>query len=100
MDNLHFVVCEAVKAVRQRLANADQSYFKLEIDAAGRVQEGDVKITYSLSDSIYGSNKVDGSSIEAVTTEFLRRKGWSERHAPLELEAPRTLELTAVNEPF
>lgn len=58
-------------------ANISRLDFTLCIE--GR-PDGDLKISYGLGE--YGS-EVKGDFILAVLDEFLRRKGWSDRHNPL-----------------
>lgn len=88
MYNIDETIRRVTKALRARLADANESSFRFEVEVSGRVQEGEVKITYTLSDSLYGSNKVEGGNIDAVLAEFLRRKGWIIANQPLMLEGP------------
>ena len=58
--------------------------FELIIKAEGRVSEGDIKLTYTLSNGEYSDpNTIEGNELAAITEEYLRRHGWTERHQPL-----------------
>ena len=80
----------AVEKVRNELGNADVGGFHLTIKASGRTMtdRAEVKIVYTLGDSQWGSNTVEGDTLPNVLTEMLRRHGWNEAHAPLSLPAP------------
>ena len=69
--------------VRARLARANIRRIELEISIDGRV-DGDVLLNYSLGE--YGA-AVKGRNLDELVTEYLRRKGWDERHQPLCLPA-------------
>lgn len=87
MDSLHPAVVNAVVAVRQRLADANiGSTFRLDIEVSGRIEGGEVKVTYRLGDT-YGSNNPAGARLAPVVDEFLRRHGWNKVNAPLCLDA-------------
>lgn len=90
MDNLHREIILATTAVRKRLADADiGGSFTLNINVSGRIQEGEVKCEYKLCKN-YGAD-TKGHALGPVVTEFLRREGWEERHAPLALPAPNEM---------
>lgn len=86
---LHTVFTDAINEYRKELADAniECNTFEISVSASGRVQDGDVKITYECGPQ-YG-NAVKGGTLEAVVEEYLRRNGWDRRHAPLALEAPK-----------
>ena len=72
-----------VKRVRERLKSVtDLSAFELKIAAEGRVQDGDVKLSYIVNDGTYSGLSVTADSLEAAITEFMRRKGWIAQHDP------------------
>jgi hypothetical protein len=73
----------AIQSLRAKLAELDIASFSLQIDCSGRTMEGETKIEFRLS-KMYGES-TRGDSLEAVTTEFLRRNGWSQRHGSLRL---------------
>lgn len=86
MDTLHSAVVAATKDIRQRLADADiGGQFRLDIEVSGRIQGGDVIISYTLGE-MYSSSNAKGARLHPVVDEFMRRKGWDERNAPLCLE--------------
>ena len=84
MRSEHEVIVKMVERVRNRLKEADQSRFRLDIEVHGEVQTGKPKMCYKLSKDTYGS-AVEGNDIDEVLTEHLRRCGWVERNKPLEL---------------
>ena len=90
---LHFAIEEAVTKLRETLSNYDdQSYFCIKIRAVGRVHDGEVKISYELADSEYGSHAVVGGGLNAVLEESIRRHNWRSTNAPLSLSyAPETV---------
>lgn len=72
-----------IKRLRERLANANiGSEFRLDIEVTGRVQEGEVKVTYKLSQGSYGQNATEGNSLAPTLDEFMRRYGWNSVNAP------------------
>jgi hypothetical protein len=84
---LHRNYVEAVRQVRERLGAANIGNFFFSITAHGRTETGadDVEILYTINDGRYGNAEVTGDTVDAVCEEFLRRKGWKSRHAPLRL---------------
>lgn len=51
----------------------------LVICAEGRM-DGDLLVTFKLGEY---AESVEGGRLDAVLAEFLRQRGWSQRHAPL-----------------
>ncbi len=90
-DTLDTEVRNAAKMVRDRMSDANINHMHMEIEISGRVDGGDLKIKYSLGE--YGGT-VEGGDLLSVIAEFLRRKGWTERNAPLALEPPEAHILT------
>ena len=88
-DTLHHAVAIAVTDLQALLSLADVSNFRLDIEISGRVHGGDILVTYKMGER-YSSNSPEGSRLEAVVQEFLRRRGWEARNAPLALEAPES----------
>jgi len=87
--------------VRETLKAANiGSAFYLRVSAGGRVQDGEVLITYQLSADTYFSNAVSGDTLEAVLDEFMHRQGWNARHAPLALSPPEIPVPLAEDIPF
>lgn len=85
MTEFERAVAAEVKRIRESLTPdyLGLNSFHFEIEAEGRVHEGEVKITFALYVN-YGET-IKGGSVEAVVMETLRRKGWADRNAPLEL---------------
>lgn len=78
---------QAAMQVRNALAQADIGSFYFAVEFHGRTH-GDCdsgKVTYKVGLDNWGSNRVEGDSLEACLTEFLRQHGWRNRHAPLAL---------------
>ena len=72
---------EAVKMVRHELQACDTiTTFALSIHASGRVHDGDVRISFTLSTA---AATAEGNSLHRVVQETLRRHNWDERNAPL-----------------
>jgi len=84
MTTEHEVIVKMVERIRQRLMDADQSYFRLDIEVMGDVH-GKPSMCYKLGKSSYNSDTVEGNDIDAVLNEHLRRQGWKETNKPLEL---------------
>lgn len=74
------VVEHKVKAVRERMRNHDASEMYIEVRVTGRVQTGDLKITYCFGEY---SGRVEGNELDKVIEEYMRRKGWDEVNAPI-----------------
>ena len=72
--------------------------FTLTITASGRI-DGDVDVSFTLGGR-YGEQSVTSGSLAPAIAEFLRRRGWQERHAPLCLPNVETAksEVTPVDE--
>jgi len=71
-----------LKRVRRVLAQDESlSEFKLSITASGRVNDGDVKLSFGVADSTYAT-PINGSDLDATIEEFMRRRGWTKRWAP------------------
>src|SRR6185312_1006086 len=84
MSNLERVVEDAVMELRSRLAAANiGSDFRLDIEASGRIQGGQIKIAYVLSGTMYGTNEARGNRLAPVIDEFLRRQGLNHANEPL-----------------
>ena len=72
-----------VRRVREEMKKCERvSELYLEINASGRIEDGDVKIEYQVGQSSYDSSKVRGDSLQACLDEFLRRHGWQQVHNP------------------
>ena len=73
-----------VLAVREAMKCCDSiSYFRLVINASGRVNDGEVEISYHISESSYGSDGVEGNNVKECLSEFLRRHGWNSINKPI-----------------
>ena len=71
-----------IKRLRNQLKQDETlSEFRLIIEASGRVNDGEVRLSYTL-DQKFGLGKVEGNSLQAVVYEFQRRRGWSKTNAP------------------
>jgi len=68
-----------VRAIREALKICDVSQFKLRIVAEGRVNDGDVKISYRIGEY---SGECEGNSMRETLAEFMRRNGWDNANAP------------------
>lgn len=82
MTDLEQALIEEVRAIRAQFAEANVSDLRLDIEIDGRVLSGDLQITFRCG-SDYGYEQAAGGDLSAVVDEFLRRKGWNNRHAAL-----------------
>lgn len=80
MNDLTAPLLAAIDAVRDALAIADIPAMNLRFEANGRT-DGDLLVQFKLCQQ-YDDDTV-GSSLAAVVNEYLRRRGWNQRHAPL-----------------
>lgn len=87
MKSFESTLTYTARHVRSRLAKLESlPCFDLTINVHGRVHDGDINIEFRLGEYHY-TDVVKGGNLEAVITEFLRRRGWTERNAPLCLPA-------------
>jgi hypothetical protein len=97
MSPFETILLEEVARVKERLKEASISLsgFTLEIHASGRL-DGDVEVSFAVS-GLYGEQECKAGQVSAAVEEFMRRKGWTERHAPLclpNVSAPASDEIT------
>lgn len=72
-----------IKAVREALKMCDSvSTFRFEVVASGPVNDGEMKIEYTISGE-YGGQAVKGNSVKECVAEFLRRHGWDSTNKPI-----------------
>ena len=73
-----------IQCIRDEIAQVeDISEFEFIIKASGRAHDGDLNLSFEI-DHPYKSNvEVVGDGIGAVIEEFMRRHGWTKRHAPI-----------------
>ena len=83
MTTEHEVIVNMVDRIRTKLQDADQSYFRLDIEVQGDTH-GKPTMSYKLGKS-YGGDSVEGNDIDEVLREYLRRQGWKDTNKPLEL---------------
>ncbi len=91
-DKIEIVIEDMARQIRtslQRMDSLHSMLFRIEIE--GHIHEGDLKVSYGLGSSY--SPDVTGDSIQEVTEEYLRRKGWNERHAPLSIGYSKPVEV-------
>ncbi len=84
MTKFEQAVLEEVARVRSRLQPHDMSHFQFTIEASGRVQDGEVKIVFTLGEY---SGAVRANSVDAAVAEYSRRHGWDKLHDGLCLPA-------------
>ena len=80
MSDFETRLLDELSRLKERL-RADESLCRmtLTICAEGRM-DGDLQVTFKLGEY---TEIVEGGDLESVTQEFLRQRGWSQRHAPL-----------------
>ena len=82
MSPFETILLEELAKLKEKLrVDESLSGFELTIRAEGRL-DGDLEVSFELGDR-YGLGSVKCGSIAAAREEFLRRRGWSARHAPL-----------------
>ena len=74
---------EIGKGVAAQLAKADQGVMSLRISIDGRTLGPDLKIELVLGNYAYSDDQTKGGDLNEVVKEFLRRKGWTSRNAPI-----------------
>ncbi len=82
MSPFETILLEEVARLKESLRR-DESLtgFTLEITATGRL-DGDVSVSFKLGD-YYGLGSVSAGQLAPAREEFLRRRGWQERHTAL-----------------
>ena len=84
MTDFERQVTKAVREIRDRIANeTDRPDVVFTIRAAGRVNDGDMELTYNLENTYDNNSNVKGGELEHVVCEYIRRNAWAKRHAPL-----------------
>lgn len=78
---------QALVAEVKRLRKMAQAYdgissLRLDIEISGRINSGDMKVEFVMSDNEYSSG-VRGISVDATFNEMVRRKGWEVNNKPL-----------------
>lgn len=68
--------------VRQILADKNVGSFYFAATAEGRCSSGDVKVEFTLAENSW-ETAVKGNSVEAVVTEFLRRRDYAKEYNAL-----------------
>lgn len=88
-QNFESAVRTAALNIRDQLRQDETlPHFDFKISISGRVQDGEIKIEFSL-DGDYSDQRSKGDSIQAVIDEFLRRRDWNTQHKPLSIGGPR-----------
>lgn len=70
--------------VREIFQEREVNGLRVVIKAEGR-SDGDIKISYSVAESDYDSNKASSYSLRPSLDEFFRGKTWKARNEPLSL---------------
>lgn len=82
---LHEAIISAANDVKSVFDTYDIGHMELKIEVSGRVH-GELKLSYKVCENY--DEGVKGSDLMAVLDEYIRRRGWKERNAPLALPAP------------
>lgn len=75
MTKFEQAVLDEVARVRSKLQPHDLSHFHFEIEASGRVQDGEVKVVFSIGEY---AGTVRANSVDGAVTEYMRRHGWEQ----------------------
>ena len=70
------------RELREIYKDRDIGGLRFQVDVLGRTH-GDLKIEFSVSESIYDANKATSGNVQAAVDEFFRRKGWTDTNTPL-----------------
>lgn len=83
MSPFETILLEEIAKLKSTLAAGDERLngFNLTINATGRL-DGDVEVSFTLGD-YYGGGACSAGSLGAALAEFLRRRNWTARNAPL-----------------
>lgn len=82
MNPFETILLEEVERAKAKLRKDETlGGFTLKIEATGRL-DGETKITFEVAD-YYGGQRVEAGSLAPVLAEFLRRRGWNEKHGAL-----------------
>lgn len=76
-------LAETMKDIRDRLGDADIPRLRLDIEVCGETLHGDLKITFKLGTEYSSSSHAEGGDLSEVVSEFIRRKSWARRNAPI-----------------
>lgn len=89
---LERALLDAISELRSELQQNDTlHHIRFEIEASGRLHDGDIKVQFHLGE--YYTPAVTGDSLDAVLEEFARRRNWQLRHDALLL--PNTADANA-----
>jgi hypothetical protein len=77
----------AINDIRRAMADANiPAKFEIMLTASGRVNDGEVKIEWSVSAGGFDNwQGAKGDSLSACVAEVLHRHGWQARHAPVRI---------------
>ncbi len=73
-----------IQEIRTIFQDRDVNGMRVVIKAEGRC-DGEIKISYSVAESDYDSNKASSYSLRPSLDEFFRGKTWKARNEPLSL---------------
>jgi hypothetical protein len=91
MTPFETILLEELARVKEKLRQDETlSGLTLTITATGRM-DGELSVTFAVAD-YYGGKSVEAGSLAPAIAEFLRRRGWNARHAPLCLPNVRARE--------
>lgn len=81
---LEEALINAVQAIREEFCELEDppTYLNFEIEADGRVLDGDIEIRFTFNGGSY-TQTTKGGKLSSVVDEFKRRYGWNKRNDPL-----------------
>lgn len=92
MTEFEKAVVAEVRRVREIMQRNDGlSRFKFEIEAEGRLHDGEIKVTFAIGE--YGAS-VTANTVDDAIFEFQRRNGFDKRHSGLVLTGPGEVQST------
>ena len=86
-NQMHNVILMLAKEIREEFDKNNFPSINLQITVSGRTND-ELKLTYRLTKSEYGSGAVEGGHIDRVLMEVVRREHWQELNASLSLPKP------------
>lgn len=84
MTPFETALLDEIARVRKMFASRDVGECNITINASGRTDSEEMKITFSV-DGAWDDKRVTGNSLDACLDEFFRRKGWQKAHDYLAL---------------
>jgi hypothetical protein len=86
-DILINAVTAAALEAKRRCAEANVSRLRIDIEICGGTHDEVLSCRFKVGEH-YDSANAEGNRLSEAVTEYLRRKGWTQKHAPLLIRGP------------